>query len=158
MIDECLGPTWSDVCLTSLCVSLLRKPAAGSVCRETYSIVFLPRISQHNTCDSCRVATAQFWQAFGGQDTPASDLFKKRKSPKYPWLTNHPSLPARVAIQTACRVLWPAHRFLNDVRHDALLALNSANLYCSFYFGYSLVELTLLSSLLSDLVRSSVLT
>lgn len=50
-------------------------------------------------------ATAQFWQTFSTQDTPATDLFKKSKSPKYPWLTNHPSLPVCVAIQTAYRVL-----------------------------------------------------
>lgn len=67
---------------------------------------------------------------------PPLTFLKKSKSPKYPWLTNHPSLPARVATQTVYRVLWPAHRLLMISGLWCMICdlINSEHLCCPFLF------------------------
>lgn len=87
-----------------------KKPSACSVCRRNYCVVLLPRISLNNASDSCGHSSVLASVQRTGH--PLHWPFKKSKSPKCPRFTNHPSLPARVAMQTAYRVLWPAHCLL----------------------------------------------
>lgn len=111
----------------------MRKPSTPQCAGHT-ALSYFPE-SAWITCLT-HVAAAQSWQAFSGQDTPATDLLKS-KSPKYPWLTNHPSLPARVAIQTAYWVLWPAQRLLM-ISGLWCIICDLIGGVVHFYFGYSI--------------------
>lgn len=117
----------------SSCASLCRKPSACSVCM-THSIVLIPRISLHNASDSCGHSTVL--AGVQGTGHPRHWPFKKSKSPKYPWPTNHLSLPAHVATQTARRVLWPAHRLLVISGLWCIMCdlIKSTDLCCSLLF------------------------
>lgn len=104
MINECQGPTWSDVLLTPPRSPQVIPHIENPQCAGGHTVLsYFPE----SACIMLltHVAKDQTWQAFRGQDTLATDLFIICKSPKCPWLTNDHSLPACVAIQTAYRVL-----------------------------------------------------
>lgn len=85
-----------------------------TVCRRTHCIVLLPRIGLNNVSDSFgHVSVLASVQRTGH---PRHWPFKKSKSPKYPWLTNHPSLPARVATQTAQPGIVTSSASPHDIR------------------------------------------
>lgn len=124
---------------------LRRKPSACLVCWSTYCIVLLPRIGLKNVSDSCGHCSVLASVQRTGH--PRHWPFKKSKSPKYPWLTNHPSLPARVAIQTAYWVLWPAHRLLMISGLWCIICdlISGAGLRCSFLFWIQHLKTCMLS-------------
>lgn len=117
MMNERGGPTWSDVLLPTLSltppISLLVPLCLETcVCRATSCIVLFPRISQRSASDSCGHSTGLASVQRTGRDTPTSHHWPYKKEQVTQISTNHPSLPACVAIQTVYRVLWPAHRLL----------------------------------------------
>lgn len=113
-------------------------PLARSVCRRTYCIFLLPRISLNNASDSFGHRTVLASVQHTGH--PRHWPFKKSKSPKCPWLTNHPSLPVCVAIQTAYRVLWPCSPSLHDIRPVMNYGCphQQSKFVLIFYFGCSM--------------------